>query len=130
MNGSLFNIVKRDIKRVINSGGYQVDIEIKTPDNVKTINITGWAVKHFYSFDTDGNQTSTKTARVTVDENVLKANNYPYRTNKKGILEVDLQNHIVKFTDSSGNLCNYKVTRSVPDENFGLIVLILGDYIP
>lgn len=130
MNGSLFDIVKRDAKRVINSGGYQIDIEIKTPDDSKIINITGWAVKHFYGFDTDGNQVSTKTARVTVDEDVLKAHNYPYRTNKKGIPEVDLQNHKVRFTDSSASLCNYKVTRSVPDENFGLIVLILGDYIP
>jgi hypothetical protein len=130
MNGSLFNIVKRDAKMVINSGGYQIPIEIITPDDSKTINILGWAVKHFNSFDTDGNQVSTKNARVTVDEDVLIANDYPYRTNKKGIPEVDMQHHKVNFIDSSGNLCNYRVTRSVPDENFGLIVLILGDYIP
>lgn len=128
MNGSLFNIVKRDAKRVINSGGYQIDIEIKTPDNSLTINITGWAVKHHYSFDTDGNQVSTKNARITVDEDVLKALNYPFRTTKKGIPEVDMQGHKVSFIDSSGLPCNYKVNQSIPDENFGLIVLILGDY--
>ena len=130
MNGSLFDIVKRDAKIVINSGGYQIDIEIKTPDNALTINISGWAVKHHYFFDTDGNQVSTKNARITVDEDVLKAKGYPYRTSKKGIPEVDLQGHKVSFVDSSGGLCNYKVNQSIPDENFGLIVLILADYRP
>jgi hypothetical protein len=130
MSGSLFDIVKRDAKRVINSGGYQIDIEIKTPNNSMTINITGWAVKHYYSFDTDGNQVSSKNARITIDEDVLTAKGYPFRTSKKGIPEVDLQRHIVSFADSSGAVCNYTVTQSLPDENLGLIVLILGDYIP
>lgn len=130
MRNSLFNIIKRDAKRVINSGGYGIDIEIKTPDNSLTINITGWAVKHHYSFDTDGNQVSSKNARITVDEDVLKALNYPFRTSNRGIPEVDLQRHKVSFVDSSGVLCNYVVSQSIPDENLGLIVLILGDYKP
>ena len=130
MSGSLFNIIKRDAKRIVNIGGYQIDIEIKTFDNSKTINITGWAVKHYYSFDTDGNQVSSKNARVTVDEDVLKSLNYPYKTSNRGIPEVDMQKHKVSFVDSSGNLCHYIVTQSIPDENLGLIVLILGDYKP
>src|SRR6478736_10218660 len=130
MNGSLFDIVKRDAKRIINSGGYQIDIEIKTPDNSMTVNITGWAVKHFASFDSDGNQVNTKTVRATVDEAVLIALGYPVRSNKKGIPEIDMIKHKVSFVDSSGNLTNYIVRENFPDENLGLIVLMLGDYIP
>ena len=127
MSGSLFNIIKRDAKRAINSGGYQVDIEIKTPDNSKTINITGWAVKHFASFDSDGNQVNTKVVRATIDEAVLVSLNYPVRNAKK---EVRLIYHKVSFVDSSGELKHYTVRENFPDENLGLIVLLLGDYTP
>lgn len=130
MAGSLFDIIKRDAKMIINRGGYEIDIEIKTPDNGMTVNITGWAVKHFGSFDSDGNQVNTKNVRATIDESVLVSLGYPVRSNKKGIPEVDLIKHKVSFVDSSGNLTNYIVRENFPDENLGLIVLVLGDYIP
>lgn len=130
MPGSLFDLVKRDAKMFINRGGYEIDIEIKTPDDSLTVNITGWAVKHFGSFDSDGNQVNTKNVRATVDESVLTSLGYPVRTNKKGIPEVALIGHKVSYVDSSGNLTHYVVRENFPDENLGLIVLVLGDYKP
>lgn len=125
MPGSLFNLVKRDAKRFINAGGYEVEITLITPDNSQTINITGWAVKHFNSFDSDGNQVNTKNVRATIDESVLVSLGYPVR-NPKG--EIRLVDHKVSFIDSSGILRNYIVRENLPDENLGLIVLIMGDY--
>lgn len=125
MNGRLFELVKKDAKRFINSQGYQVDIEMTTPDNTQTINISGWAVKHHVSFDSDGNQVNTKTVRATVDESVLSSLGYPVRTLKG---EIRLINHVVSFKDSSGELKSYIVRENFPDENLGIIVMLLGDY--
>jgi len=125
MSGSLFDLVKRDAKRFVTSGGYEVDIEMKTPDNTLTINITGWAVKHHISFDSDGNQVNTKNARATVDEALLSSLSYPVRNAQQ---EVSLRNHKVSFKDSSGVVKTYLVRENFPDENVGVIVLILVDY--
>lgn len=123
---SLFDLVKRDAKRYVNAGGYQLDIIMLTPDKSKTINITGWAVKHVNMFDSDGNQVITKIARITVDEDVLVASGITVR-NAKG--EIALLNYKVQFVDSSGVLRSYNVREQLPDQNFGLIMLILEDAI-
>jgi len=123
---SLFDLVKRDAKRYVNAGGYQLDIIMLTPDKTKTINITGWAVKHVNMFDSDGNQVITKIARITVDEDVLVASGITVR-NAKG--EIALLNYKVQFVDSSGVLRSYNVREQLPDQNFGLIMLILEDAI-
>ncbi|MEN9914206.1 MAG: Flavobacterium phage [Bacteroidota bacterium] len=121
---NIFDLAKRDFKRFVTSGGYNIDIEMKTPDKSLTINIQGFTVKHHLSFDSDGNQVNTKIARITVDEDVLVQNGFTVR-NAKG--EVALTGYKVKFKDSSGVDKGYSVRESFPDENFGLIMLILND---
>ena len=128
MSNSLFDIIKRDAKFIVNSGGYQLDITLSNLDKSQTIDITGWAVKTANFFDTDGNQANTKIAHCTIDEEVLINKGYPVRTFKKGIAEVDLLNHYVSFKDSSGEIITYRVKENHPDENLGLIKLILGDF--
>lgn len=130
MNGRLFDIIKRDAKFFINSGGYHIDIQMISRDGLITIDITGWAVKITGSFDSDGNQVNTKNVHITIDEDVLKGQGFPVRTNKKGIEEVDLSNVKVNFIDSSGTMKNYVVREQFPDENLGLINVGLGDYKP
>jgi len=119
-----FELAKRDAKFVINNNSF--DIEMLTPDKSKTINITGWAVKHVISFDSDGNQVNTKISRITVDEDVLVAKGITVR-NARG--EIALLNFKVKFKDSSGVLRSFNVREQLPDQNFGLIMLILEDAI-
>lgn len=128
MSGGLFDIIKRDAKYIVNQGGYQIDIQLTTKDGTKTVNITGWAVKVSGAFDTDGNQVNTKNVHVTIDEKVLVDLGYPVRTFRRKIEEVDFEDHIVCFKDSSGELKSYVVIQTVPDENLGLITLWLGDY--
>lgn len=129
MPGSLFDIIKRDAKFFVTSGGYQIEIEMITQDGSVTLNLTGWAVKVSNSFDSDGNQVNTKNVHITIDEDILIKAGYPYKTTKKGatIPEVDLIYHRVNFKDSSGRLCNYYVRENFPDENLGLINIGLGD---
>ncbi|MEN9928929.1 MAG: Flavobacterium phage [Bacteroidota bacterium] len=121
---NVFELAKRDAKLAINTNSF--DIEMLTPNKQKVIYITGWAIKHHISFDSDGNQVNTKFARITVDENVLVANGITVR-NAKG--SVDLDNYKVKFKDSSGVLRSYSVREVFPDQYFGLIILVLEDAI-
>jgi hypothetical protein len=125
---SLFDIIKRDAKFIVNSGGYQIPITFTTKDKSKTVTINGWAVKVVNFFDTDGNQVNTKKVQCTIDELALINKGYPVRSNKKGIEEVDLIDHYVDFADSTGVIKNYKVRENLPDENLGLITLWCGDY--
>jgi len=127
---SLFDIIKRDAKFIVNSGGYQIPITFTNKDRSKTVTINGWAVKVVNFFDTDGNQVNTKKVQCTIDELALVSQGYPVRTNKKGIEEVDLIDHFVDFADSTGVVKNYKVRENLPDENLGLITLWCGDYRP
>ena len=127
---SLFDIIKRDAKFIVNSGGYQIPITFTNKDRSKTVTINGWAVKVVNFFDTDGNQVNTKKVQCTIDELALVSQGYPVRTNKKGIDEVDLIDHFVDFADSTGEVKNYKVRENLPDENLGLITLWCGDYRP
>jgi hypothetical protein len=121
---NVFELAKRDAKFVVNTNSF--DIEMLTPDKSKTIYITGWAVKHVISFDSDGNQVNTKISRITVDEDVLVSNGITVR-NARG--EIALLNFKVKFKDSSGVLRSFNVREQLPDQNFGLIMLILEDAI-
>ena len=125
MSGDLFDLIKRDAKSFINEGGYQVDINLTTPDNSKSIDITGWGAKIAWSFDSDGNQVNTSNAHVTIDEDILIATGYPYRNAKK---EVSMLKHKISYKDSTGTVRNYQVRENLPDDNLGLIYLVIGDH--
>lgn len=125
MSGRLIQLAKRDAKRFVTNGGFEENMTIVTPCRDKSLELTGFATKHFINFDTDGNSVNSKNVHICISEDVLAANNYPVR-NAKG--EISLQKHLVSFPDSSGVLKSYVVREGFPDETLGLIVLILGDY--
>jgi hypothetical protein len=125
MNGDLFDIIKRDAKQFVTTGGYQVDIKLSTENNSHSVNVTGWAAKIAWSFDSDGNQVNTSNAHITIDEDLLIAANYPYRNAKK---EVSMLQHQVSFKDSTGEVRNYRVRENLPDDNLGLLYLVLGNH--
>ncbi|WP_300440687.1 hypothetical protein [Christiangramia sp.] len=125
MSGSILQAAKADAKKIITSGGFEVDITLSTPSGDKTFLTTGLGSKHHLSFDTDGMPMSSKQAHVCVDEQVLLDNDYPVR-NANG--EIDLYKHKVSFKDSSGIVKSYVVREQFPNETLGLITLILGDW--
>lgn len=124
-NGNLFDLIKRDAKQFVTTGGYQVEIKISTKDNSHTLDLTGWGAKIAWSFDSDGNQVNTANAHITIDENLLIEVGYPYRNDKN---EVDMKQHQVSYKDSTGLLRNYRVRENLPNDNLGLIYLVLGDH--
>ena len=75
-------------------------------------------------FDSDG-ICKHSNAHVTIDEDVLIAAGYPYRNSKK---EVSMLQHKVSYKDSTGTLRTYKVRENLPDDNLGLIYLVIGDH--
>ena len=125
MTGSILQAAIADAKKIINSGGFEEAITLTTPSGDLTLEITGLASKHHLSFDTDGLPVNAKNAHCCIDEQVLLDAGYPVRNAKQ---EIALRNHRVSFKDSSGIVKNYVVKDNQPDETFGLITLILGDW--
>lgn len=124
MSGDILQLAKRDSKFFVTNGGFEVDIELVTPTNDRSLLLTGFATKHWINFDTDGNPVNSKNVHICIDEAILVANGYPHRSKNN---EIFLKNHYVSFPDSSGLQKKYVVRENFPDETLGLIVCILGD---
>ena len=116
---------RNDWKRFVNAGGFQVEIVLKTPDELTEITVLGLAMKHHLSIDSDGRELSAKNVHISIIEADLVAESYPVR-NSAG--EVSLLKHKVSYPDSTGNIKDYVIIRTYPDETVGVITCILGDY--
>ncbi len=116
---------KEDIKRIIKTGGFEVDATLKHHSGTPSVNIKVTASKHHNSIDSDGLPSNTKNVHITLVESDLTDESYPVR-NANG--EVSLLNHLVDYADSTGNIKNYSISETFPDETLGIIVCILNDY--
>lgn len=125
MEGSILQLAKRDAKFFLTQGGFEISINILNPVTSVNVSLTGYATKHWLSFDTDGSAVNSKNAHICLSEIDLVARGYTVR-NTKG--EISLLKHIVTFKDSSGLDKKYVVRENYPDETLGLIVCILNDY--
>lgn len=126
MSGRILKLAKKDSRRIITSGGFEENIELTNPKTGLTVKLTGFATKHWITYD-DGQQVNSKNAHVCISESDLNDLSYPVRNDKK---EIALLNHIVSFKDSSDEVKFYAVKENYPDETLGLIVCILMDYKP
>ena len=124
MSGNLIKKARRDAKKYITKGGFQVDIVLESSNGIDKINITGWGTVHWHNFDTDGNSVNSKNAHVSIIEDDLKANNFNYRKNK----EVHLKGCKIIYKVDSEIERKYEIIEWMPDESLGIIALILGDY--
>lgn len=123
--GSILDRAMRDAKRYITSGGFESEILLSTPNGSNQVTLSGLTSKHHIAFDTDGNAVQSKTAHITIDENILISNDYPVRNS---IGEVYLIRHRVSVKDSTGITKQYIITENFPDEALGLISCILADF--
>jgi hypothetical protein len=123
--GNLLNKARRDAKKYVTKGGFEVDITLKSASGLITIETTGFGSKHWINFDSNGDPVNSKNAHICLDENLLVEQNYPVRNLDN---EVFLRGHKVSYKDSSGVLKNYVINEWYPNETLGLIVCILGDY--
>ena len=125
MAGNLLNAARNDARKYVKSGGFEDNITLTTPDEVISIETTGFVTKHHINFDTDGTSINAKNAHICVDEKELTKLGYPVRDNSK---EVNLLGHYVLVKDSSNEVKKYVIRENFPDETLGLIVCILGDF--
>lgn len=125
MSGSLLSAARKDAKRYVKEGGFQEDIFLSTPSGHIGVNITGLKSKHHFEYESDGTLLNDRNAHICIDEDDLAAENYPVRDSNG---EINLINHRVRATDSSGEEKNYIIKENLPDETLGLIVCLLGDF--
>lgn len=125
MSGDLLNKARRDLKRIVTKGGFQVDIILRTVDGLKEVALKGIASKHWLSLDSDGMPINSKNAHISILESDLVEAGYQVRNQKN---EVNLLNHRVIYADSTGNERTYVIKEWMPDETVGLIVCTLGDF--
>jgi hypothetical protein len=116
---------KSDWKRILNKGGFQVDLTFESPSSFIAI-VKGWGQKHHQSYDENGLPISSKNVQVTVAESELTDLNYQVRNSND---EVDLLQHNVTFKDARGVEKKYKIVNQQPDEYIGIIVLTCNDHV-
>lgn len=123
----LIDQANKDIQQITsNSKEFGVAIKLLSPSG-EVANIIGIHPKVHLAVNTEGNVISTRQARVTFSEQVLKnANpNYPIRDTNNVI---SFEGHIFSVADSTGIVQDYTAQTWIPDETIGLIVVMLGDY--
>lgn len=122
--GDILNLAIKQAKSIVtNQKGWAVTMTF-TDKFGTTVTLNGLHTKHHLFLDADGRKMSSKNAHVTIDEDELKilSPTYVYR-NASG--EVDMYEHLVKVSDSTGIIKNYCVEQAFPNERLGLIVFQL-----
>ena len=118
-------LARRDFIRYTQRKGWGTDVTFSpTFGGVGTV-VTCLASKIGISIGEDGLPVNEKNAHITVSEQALTDAGYTVRN---GNGEVDMINHFVSYTDSSGNTHNYQINTTMPDETLGGIYCVLGDY--
>lgn len=122
----LLEQIREDVQTITgNADEFGVSITITNPAGTETATINGLHTSHHQQTDTMGLPVHGKNAHCSFSEALLTAEGYTVR-NSNG--EVSLHKHRVAVKDSTGILKNYVIEEADPDETFGLIRCILGDY--
>lgn len=114
-----------DWKRFTSEGGFETPITFTPPSGGSSVTINGLAIKHHISIDTDGVNTGSMNAHLTISESELDDAGYPIRDANN---VVNMKNHLVKYTDSTGVEGEYIIKQVLPDETVDVITFILGEY--
>lgn len=121
----LLQQAQADIARITSdTSGFGSPITFTDPSGF-AVTINGRANKIHLGVDTDGNESNFKKAYVGISESLLIAAGYTVR-NTKG--DVNMIDHKVNVTDSTGTMRYYKINAQFPDETIGFIVFHLEAY--
>lgn len=124
MKGRLLEKARFDARKMVLKGGFAVDVEFTTKDEILTVYTSGLKTKHHINLDSDGLPINSKNAHVCLDEKELTELGVQVR-DLNG--EVNIIGSRLKVEDSSGVFRDYVITENLPNETLGLIVCILGD---
>jgi len=123
----LIDLLRKNVQTITTNSaiGFSQDVTFTTPDETDTVTVKALFTSHHSAFDQDGLPVSLKVASVAVSESVLNEAGYVTR-NGSGV--VFLEGHRVLTKDSTGEDILYLVTDRKPDNELGLIVLMLNEF--
>jgi len=90
-----------------------------TAPDTSTVTVKGLHTKHYLGIDEEGAAVNSKTAYVSVSEQLFIDAGFSIR-DAEG--EVNLDAYKVAVADSTGSTFNYRIAQYFPDETIGLIV--------
>ncbi|MBB6236495.1 hypothetical protein HDC90_001107 [Pedobacter sp. AK013] len=124
MQGRLLQAARRDLNKIVSSGGFEDDIILSTPDGTITVEVKGLTTGITERYDNEGNKVNSSKTHVSIPEETLLLLAYPVRSVKSG--KVALLDHKVKVNDSNGNTQSFVITETNPNATTGLIICFLG----
>lgn len=120
----LLDQIRKDAERFIsNTNDFAVEMTF-TDNAYNNAVVSGLYTMHHTKFE-DGQAVDSKNASVCVSEKKLTDAGYVVRNADNEIIMV---NHFVSFQDLNGTTKKFKITRSLPDETIGAIILFISDY--
>lgn len=131
MNGPLLNEMREQNRLIIESGGYQTNINLVSSTNpVVDVTITGESTFHNLGINPEtGQEINSKQIHAIVNIQSLLNLGYPvYRDNKLPD-NPDLLDDLVFYQDSSEKIRKLKVIDQRPDLTFGCILLFFEEVI-
>jgi hypothetical protein len=123
---SLIERSRADLRAITeNTSDFAQVITLTAPgEDGAILDVNGFHTHHHNGFDENGVPVSSRISSVAISEGQLRDAEYPY-TDSDG--NTYLVNHFVTTSDSDSEKM-YIVREQYPDQNLGLIVLILGVY--
>ncbi len=120
---NILELAQQDTKTITEDlSGFGSSLTILNTASSQTVDFIGQYNEHYTAYDTDGVKVSSKIASISVAEKTLTDKGYIVRVDGK----VSLKKHRVTFTNAVGITETFTVREQYPDEQLGLIVLILG----
>lgn len=121
---SLLEKARRDLKRFLtDQNGWAVEVTVT--NGTDSVTLKGVFSNHHANVEGLNGPANSLKATITIPEKILQDNNYPVR-NQEG--EVEMENHLCTYTDSTGNSETHVIQQTFADQTLGNIVLILGAY--
>lgn len=131
----LIEQIQKDIQGITsNTNDFGVPLTFEAPTSPVTIvTVAGTVKKHHLTFDEFGapirGKANVLNATCSVSALTLNAATYPYTiTDADGVVKAYFKGHKVTWADVSGVPQTYIIDQWYPDDQTGMIVLILGEY--
>ena len=125
----ILDLARKDLDLFISSAkNFSVKITITNTSTGETAELIGLHSKHWFKVDYEsGIIVDTRNAHISISTAELIRQYFNFYNSKK---EIYIKGFIIKVADSSGIEKDYKITAQYPDETTGVIVCMLGDYVP
>lgn len=129
MTGPLLTEMRTMNRHIVESGGYQTDINMESnTDPIVIRDTTGLVTFHNTAVDPEtGQEINSRQIHILVNISNLVDLGYPVFRDEKLPDDPDLLNDIIRFTDANGKPRKVKVIDNRPSNTFGCSLLFVED---